>query len=175
MSASLFKKLNSNFYMSSTWTAAIGYEGIYEVSSDGEVRNMFGKVLKPWLSSRGYPALKLWKNKKYFHCYVHTLVIESFVGIRPEGLEVNHINGIKSDNRVSNLEWISSSENHKHAYNIGIHVAPHGSRHYRSKLNEKKVREIRKSDESCKSLAVKFKVSACTISQVKTGKSWVGV
>ena len=106
----------------------VGYEKRYEVSDDGRVRNngkRKGGEIRPTKNramhnQNGYPCLTLYKGAKGKLFYVHRLVLEAFVSHRPKGMECNHKNGIKTDNRLKNLEWCTRSENLKHAFRIGL-------------------------------------------------------
>ena len=99
------------------WREVKGYEGIYQISSLGRIRNSYGRILKPETSRNGYKRITLWDRKKY---QIHRLVAIAFIP-NPENKEtVNHKNGIKTDNSVENLEWNTRSENSKHAYAIGL-------------------------------------------------------
>jgi hypothetical protein len=80
--------------------------------SNGIPQKQKGRLLNPACTTAGYPLVTLCNRKRY---YVHALVLEAFVGPRPAGHETNHINGNKADNRLENLEWVSTSENQKHA------------------------------------------------------------
>ena len=99
------------------WKDIPNYEGIYQASNMGRVKSLkrpYGlkeKFLKPKLTRNGYYLIKLYKNSKARFYYVHRLVWEAFNGQIPEGLQVNHINEIKSDNRLSNLNLMTSKEN----------------------------------------------------------------
>lgn len=115
------------------WKDIIGYEGIYQVSNLGNVKslgrkslteyydiNLKEKILKKGVDSWGYFAVKLYKNgtKKSFK--VHKLVALNFIENKHLKPQVNHINGVKSDNRINNLEWVTSKENMIHAHKIGL-------------------------------------------------------
>ena len=96
-----------------------GYENLYEVSNLGRVSN-YRKVLKTYTLNSGYLAMKLVKDGGRKSVLLHRLVAEHFIPNPENKLEVNHINGDKTDNRVENLEWVTSSENKKHALNTGL-------------------------------------------------------
>lgn len=97
------------------WKDVVGYEGLYQVSNLSNVRNRFNKVLKPCYA-QGYARVSLSKKEsKIKQALVHRLVAEVFIENSDNKRTVNHINGIKSDNRLENLEWCTYSENNKHA------------------------------------------------------------
>ena len=94
----------------------------YEVSNMGRVRNTRrrAKSMKPDVSG-GYPVVRLHNKNTYKKMYVHRLVGFAFLSDDfIEGLTINHKNGIKTDNRVENLEWVTQSENSKHAWRTGL-------------------------------------------------------
>jgi len=104
--------------MSTEWRDVKGYEGLYSVSSDGEVLSIKrGKVLKPFSSGNGYLKVSLSKSNR--NVLVHRLVCSAFYP-DTSGENVNHVNGDKTDNRSSNLEWCSRSHNILHAHSIGL-------------------------------------------------------
>jgi len=86
----------------------------YEVSNEGRIRKG-DKMIKIPLN-RGYPRIGLWKDGKCKCVLVHRLVGKYFIDNPLNKPMINHINGIKTDNRVSNLEWCTDSENKYHAY-----------------------------------------------------------
>ena len=93
----------------------------YEISNYGEVRNKnTNKILKPTLIS-GYLAIGLRINNKTVTSFIHRLVATRFLLCSDETYIVNHKDGVKTNNNVENLEWISQSENGKHAYRLNIH------------------------------------------------------
>jgi hypothetical protein len=91
----------------------------YEVSNQGRVRNAHtGLVLRLRKCRSGYFDVLLNYKGQEKRFYVHSLVATAFVEGWREGLEVNHKNGVKTDNRAENLEWVTSSENHQHARDV---------------------------------------------------------
>lgn len=118
-----------------TWKPVVGYEGMYEVSNTGLVRGLDryvvhcngvhqfvkGIMLNQKTTYDGYKEVTLQKQHKPKCIRVHRLVAFAFLGNPPnEKMEVNHIDGNKVNNNVSNLEWVTSSENQKHAYQMGL-------------------------------------------------------
>lgn len=104
------------------WKEVKGFSD-YEVSADGAVRNKATKQeIAQHLLRNGYLILKLYRDHKPYTRTVHRLVAAAFLG--ESDLEVNHKDGNKTNNRVSNLEYLSKSENIKHAYANGI-IKPH--------------------------------------------------
>jgi hypothetical protein len=109
-----------------------GFEGSYAVDrtgrvfslervilrSDGKRCPIAGRERKPVVGPNGYQTLSLSSKGKASWHYVHRLVAETFVAGRDDGLEVNHLNGNKLDNRAENLEWVSRSENNTHKYRV---------------------------------------------------------
>ena len=107
------------------WKDIPNYEGIYQASNLGRIKSLERfrkgqngslvtvkeKILKPRLSNKGYYQVALWKNSIPKRCLVHRLVWEAFNGTIPEGLQVNHINEIKTDNRLENLNLMTPKEN----------------------------------------------------------------
>lgn len=101
------------------WKAIPGYEGLYEVSDLGNVRNVrTGRILKPAKNSTGYLKVVLLKNGKLKNPKIHKLVAMAFLDHVPCGhkITVDHINGIRIDNKLENLELVSMRENTNRGY-----------------------------------------------------------
>ena len=120
-----------------------GYEGLYKVTSKGGVitlgngnstnkKNCVVKKLKLKKTKNGYLSVKLFKNGISKHHLVHRLVAKEFLINKGNKPQVNHIDGNKSNNDIKNLEWVTPSENLKHAYNIGLAKNKKGSEHNQS-------------------------------------------
>jgi hypothetical protein len=134
------------------WLPIPGYEARYEVSNFGQVRvsgidaigrkRCHGRILSPCLH-RGYTAVLLHLNSVKKNFLVHRLVMLAFVGPCPEGHNVNHKDGNKTNPRLENLEYVTRSENYRHALTKLGFKPPHGERHWACKLNEGLIREIR--------------------------------
>ncbi len=103
-------------HMIEEWKDIDGYEP-YEVSNMGNVRRC-NKILKGRPTKNGYIVVCLSKDRTYKNKYVHRLVASNFID--KTNLVVNHIDGDKSNNKVSNLEWTTYSKNTIHAYNNGL-------------------------------------------------------
>lgn len=136
------KTLNGKEMFNEEWIDVKGYEGSYMVSSLGRIKSMKRVIIKKtgpcvfperiWAEPKNknvYSYLTLFKpngEKKYTP--VHRVVAENFIQNPLGKKQVNHKNGIKGDNRVENLEWATTSENIKHAYNTGLAKAASGER-----------------------------------------------
>ena len=98
------------------WKDVEGFSS-YQVSNLGRVKNKItSRILKPGLGGAGYLTVTLYKNKKGVSTNVHELVSAAFLGRKPEGYTVNHIDGNKTSNVVKNLEYLTYAQNLQHAY-----------------------------------------------------------
>lgn len=153
------------------WRDIAGYEGIYEVSSFGRVKShkRIGKrgpdgCLKH-RPHRGYPYVNLRKNNQARAFSVHRLVLETFVGLRPPGLEGTHLNGIKADARLSNLRWRTKLENEQDKALHGH--KPLGERHHMAKITDRQREEIARSDLATRILASQYTLSYASIQKIR--------
>lgn len=116
--------------MKEIWKDIIGYEGYYQASDLGNIKSLnrivnhplygdmpvYSKQLKTGKNNRGYLTVSLWKDGKGKTFTVHRLVLSTFILNINNEKEINHIDGNKENNKLSNLEWLSISVNRKHAY-----------------------------------------------------------
>lgn len=164
--------------MNEIWKDILGYEGIYKISTLGRVysyqKNIRGgifhkgKYLKCFVDSIGYPTVSLRKNNKTTIFRVHRLMLLTFLG-KNEKRCVNHLNGIKNDNRLENLEWCTHSENLLHSYKTGLHFPTEKHRQEMIKKTKSRVRNY--SFETAEKIRkMRLKMSASEIS-IKTGVS----
>jgi hypothetical protein len=103
------------------WKPCYNYENYFEISNQGRIRKKIdGKILKANKCNKGYLKIRLFVSKENFKSHkVHRLVMNAFSDIKDQP-QVNHINGIKDDNRLENLEWSNNSHNIKHAWRSGL-------------------------------------------------------
>lgn len=163
------------------WRACFG--GDYEISSLGLFRRakpgrrtQVGKVLAQMSGCHGYLVVNPVVDGKNVQRYVHDLVALAFLGQRPDGLSVNHINGNKHDNRAANLEYVTHAENMAHAARTGL--SARGERHGAAKINEETVRRIRELYDSGigpAALARQFAISPALACQVGRRQRWAHV
>lgn len=131
-------------------------------------------------STRGYiyvtfrdPA----DRRIYHNALVHRVVWEHVHGPIP-GLDINHLNGVKTDNRIANLEAVTRAENNRHARETGLHVSVCGERAGMTKLTEDEVREIYRrvwAGESQRSVGADYAISGTTVGSIKHRRIWAHV
>ena len=159
------------------WKDIDGYEGRYQVSNFGRVKSFWHgeHILKPVLLNIGYQQVTLCANGKHELVRVHRLVAKAFVDNPDNKPQVNHINGDKQDNRATNLEWVTASENRYHAYATGLQRS--GENIYNAKLTTEQVLLIRENPShlSLDQLAELFGVPKASISAIQLGKKYKSV
>lgn len=147
---------------------------LYEVSNYGNVRNCkTGKLRKFCMTHNGYYRLGLTEKGKQSHFFVKRLVADQFLKGKKEGLQINHIDGIKTNNNVSNLEWVTPRDNSIHSYENGL--SSQGEKHYRSFLTEDQAREIFKLSKNGvrnKDIASRFGISSTLVCNIKFKRNW---
>lgn len=170
-----------------TWKQ-VPSDDAYEVSDEGKVRSvdrvierrgrpaqLKGKELKLLNQNQGYWAVGLRGKRR---CLVHSLVMEAFIGPRPEGMDINHKNGNKQDNRLENLEYCSRSQNMAHAVRTGLMPPPplkRGTSQHLARLNEEKVRHVRQwhsEGGGIAQIARHYDVGESTVRNIIRRNSW---
>lgn len=108
------------------WRPVVGFEGWYEISSIGRVRRVgrgkaarVGRILRPAVNHPGYLYVHLSRHNVQRNVSIHRAVAEAFIGPCPTGMELNHKDCDKKNNRPGNLEWVTRSRNTQHAHDNG--------------------------------------------------------
>lgn len=166
------------------WVPAFGYESLYSVSDLGRVRSTAkrkgttpGRLLKPRCSKRQGDRMHVilrdgGRDRKW---YIHRLVYLSFRGPIEEGLEVDHVNGDRNDNRLANLEAVPRLENMRRAHKMGLMNTANGSRQHRARFTESQVLQIRervRSGERQVDLAKELGVTPTAINCIVKRHTW---
>jgi len=161
----------------------------YEVYSDGRVvGTATGKRvdLKQWKDRDGYPHVTLVKEGKHYPRAVHKLVANAFLLKPSPKHQVNHKNGVRDDNRLENLNWLTHQENVLHGWRENGRVVTEHQREVRSRMSKGAnnpraklvlddvmwIREFRSRGKSLKEIALYFDISVSQVSAICTGRSW---
>ena len=169
------------------WKDIKHYEGLYKVSDNGEIwsypktwksnnggtNNHNGKKLKGGLASTGYYQVSLTTDKQSKNYYIHRLVAETFIANPENHPFINHKDGNKINNNISNLEWCTPQENETHALKTGL--KPSGENHGWAKLKEIDIVQIFKLSKEGKSqteIANIYNIKQATISCILKRKTW---
>jgi hypothetical protein len=165
--------------MSPEWRAVPGFLG-YEVSSTGEVRsyrrlNGRGLAREPHAieqreSTKGYLVVCLREGRRKCTVAVHRLVAATFIGARPDGMHVAHVDGNKRNNRVGNLKFCTARENNLDRARHG--TMPVGERHGRRRLTAEQAAGIMFWSGTSASAARHFGVSPSQVKRIRSGQSW---
>lgn len=161
------------------WRWIVGYEGLYIVSDQGRVMSMHeehgnrgetrsksGHLMKPQDNGKGYKMVQLSRDGKKKFSLIHRLVAIAFLENSDDKPDVNHIDGDKSNNCLSNLEWVTKKENMAHAWGV-LHSVPTNR-----DFTEEQILSIR-SDERCEQeIADEFGVAQSTINAIRTGRTY---
>lgn len=169
--------------MQEFWKDVVGYEDYFMVSDLGRVYSKrSGKILKQHTNRKGYMQIstRIGGRKGMVVCFkVHRLVAEAFIK-NPEGkIAVNHKNGVKDDNCVGNLEWVTHKENLKHAVDTGLLNYDHlfGAKHPKRVLSYLEAEEIRllhrTSSRSLRSIAKEFQCHHQTVREIIGMKTYL--
>ena len=166
------------------WKTVNGWP--YEVSSLGRVRRTGracgtrpGRVLKPVIVRGGYLRVTLQCGGTHQQFMVHRLVADTFHPVNDPTLQVNHIDGDKTNNTVENLEWVTCGENHAHAYRTGLRRGNHGGlkgvANGRAKITAEQAREIRalRGSMSQSQIGAQYGISQSQVSYIQLHRGWL--
>ena len=162
--------------MKEIWKKIEKFENYY-VSNLGNVKSYQklknGTTLKA-INDSGYLYVNLCNSNSRKKIAIHRLVAIYFLDNKENKKEVNHINGIKNDNRIENLEWCTVKENNIHAIKLGLSGQLPGEKHHMSKLKEKEVLEIINNKDSLYQwqLALAYNISQTQVSRIINKKRW---
>lgn len=160
---------------------------MYQISSTGRVKSLTRvdcrgqhrkeRILHYGVCNGGYLRVSLCKNNKVVQRKIHHLVLESFVGPRPEGMEACHNNGVNTDNNVNNLRWDTPLNNKRDRIKHGTYS--NGSKNNLSKLTEEDVIKIRELSENrkksglmLKDIYTMFGIARPTLSGILSRRTW---
>jgi hypothetical protein len=154
------------------WLPIVGYESLYEVSNEGQIRNIRTGKLKVFTNDKQKrrPFVGLWRNNKICVIYPHKAVLEAFVSARPKGMEACHNDGNPFNNRLDNLRWDTPRNNQLDRIKHG--TSNRGERCATAKLTETQVCAILADTRLQKEIAADYGVRQNTISRIKSGSRW---
>jgi len=179
--------------MKEFWKNILRYEGLYQASNLGRIKRLFNfgckkeRILSPSNDGYGYLQIGLCKNNIRKNFKVHRLILETFVGPRPDKMECLHIDGNSKNNNLNNLKYGTHKENMKNSVEQGNHWFSNnkhlryqpdvkGIKNGQARLNELQVRIIKKLLETNNltqiEIAKIFNITQTTISKIKNNKSW---
>ena len=177
--------------MQEIWKPIKNYENLYEISNTGKIKSLLykhrktPKIMKPTINSSGYFKVELYKNGKSKIFYIHRLVAESFIKNQNNYPCINHIDCDKTNNNVSNLEWVTYEQNTKHALKNGLFTpAPLKGKYGKENPNSKPLLQYDKGGNfiklwHCRADVARFynchesSVNNCVSGRKKTCKGYI--
>jgi hypothetical protein len=169
------------------WKDIPGWVGSYQASNTGKIKSLdktiksrrgsylkTGRILKESLCNNGYFQVDLSNKGKRKKSLVHRLVLKAFKG--DFEMVINHMNCIKTDNRIENIEYTTQKENIQHSIKNGLQKRRYGESTGSNKLKTEQVNEIKKllkANKKQKDIAKSYNVCEATISDIKNNKTWV--
>jgi len=166
--------------MNEEWRDIPGYEGFYQASNKGRIKSRkTGKILKPSITCYGYSQVTLCKNRNKKNFRNGRLIAKVFIPNPDDKPQINHKNGIKTNDYTKNLEWVTEKQNTIHAHSIGL-IDNRGEKHQMVKLTESQVRRIKfiykyygkQKKGYWKQLVISLNISKSAIDFIKSGRNW---
>ena len=166
------------------WKPVKGFKKFYSISNFGRIRRdcsghglcKSGRILRIATSKDGYKKICLCKYGKQYTKHIAHMVLEAFIGGRPNGYETNHKDGNKLNNKVSNLEYVTRAQNIAHAWENGLRDSCRGENHCSAIIKEKEVVLIRKMYAtglySIRGLAKMVDISVWIVTDVILKRTW---
>lgn len=151
------------------WREVPGFPRAF-VSSGGGVRGPSGQILKPATNHKGYLQVTLRQKGKARCVTVHSLVAFAFIGPRPPGFHVAHLDGSRDRNSIENLAYVSPAENMRHKLIHGTRQL--GERHGKHRLTLEQARAIRDDRRSAGIVAAEYGVCKTTVGSIRRGFTW---
>jgi len=171
LSETLFKYIQMK-----NWIDLKNFEGLYQISNLGEVRsirNSKNNILKYGVSGKGYFQVNLCRGGYCKNHLLHRLLAIHFIPNPQNKPTVNHNNGIKTDNRIENLEWATFKEQMQHAFRTGLKKPVMGMIPKSRKLTQEKVNEIRSATNITQTnLSKKYGISVGQIQRILKNQNW---
>lgn len=160
------------------WRWVVGYEGLYMVSDLGNVMSMKDErgstpmtILKQGACNSGYLHVTLHKDGHGKTVMVHRLVATAFLPNPDNKTQVNHKDGNRKNNHLSNLEWVTCSENILHSFRV-LGRDTKGRKKTSKKLTKEQIIEIYLSEENGQEVAKRFNISDTMVYNIRNGKCW---
>lgn len=150
-------------------------DGIYSISESGEVVSLrSGRTLSQWTMLSGFKAVTLIVDRRRVHCLVHRMLAIRYLPAPPRYLDVDHLNGEKTDNRIENLTWATRRENIRRDFEAGrSNIGASGERHNNALLTDREATAIRRLAALNKldnvEIAACFDVSNSTVTAILNG------
>lgn len=168
--------------MEEKWKPVVDFEGAYEVSDYGRIRSLDrivkcrggaekvnrGRIKKLSTNCGGYPIVNLCKMGRCKVFFLHVLILESFVGPRPEGYQACHRDGVRANSTLVNLRWGSVSSNFLDRVTHGTDFA--GERNPQAKITNVQAHEVKFADGYQKDIAARYGITQQTVSDIKRGR-----
>lgn len=183
--------MKKKIYLEEEWRDIKGYEGLYQVSNCGRIKSLSRliynvghgytkrsseRIKKLGTHTKGYLQVQLCKNGANKTIKVHRLVAQAFIPNPNNFLQVDHIDGDKTNNHVTNLEWVTNTENHKRKMCMGLNVNLSGEKHGRNKYSEEVVKKLYieyLNGIPQNKLALKYNVNKTTVNAICNKRIWL--